>query len=97
MQMVSMELDDQAKYDAVQPIAMPDKPDYPPGLCICLTSDECEKLGIDPTEATVGGTFVFMAMARITSVSMNDSEMGGECHRIEAQIEQLGIVEPTDD
>lgn len=97
MQMVSMELDDQAKYDAVQPIPMPNKPDFPYGLQICLTSDECEKLGIDPTEATVGGLFTFMATARITSVSMSDSEMGGECHRIEAQIEDMGIAEPTDD
>lgn len=96
MQLTSMELTEDQSYDAVMPIPMPDKPSYPFGLQICLTGDDCEKLGIDPTEATIGGIFNFMASAKITSVSMSDSENGGECHRIEAQIIAMGVVEPDD-
>lgn len=92
--LTSMELTDDQKYDAVQPMPLPDKPDFPYGLSICLTTAECEKLGIDPTEATINASFSFMATARITSVSMSQSENSGECHRIEAQIEDMGIVEP---
>ena len=89
--MQSMELSDDSKLDAVMPMPMADKPDYPYGLHICLTNDEIEALGIDPTDATVGGTFMMQAIARVTSVSCDDR--GGEkCYRIEAQIEDMGIL-----
>jgi hypothetical protein len=80
--MVSMELDDEEKIDAVAPIPMPSKPDFPHGLRICLTERELEKLDIDHTEAFVGGVFHGFFMARITSVSVNG---------VEAQIEDLAI------
>ena len=88
----SMELDDEDKLDAPMPIAMPDKPDYPFGLVISLTDAELAKLDLDPADATVGGMFMFTAMARITSVSSNESE-GRSCCRVEAQIEQMGIAD----
>jgi hypothetical protein len=89
--MSSMELDDESKLDAPMPIEMASKPDYPYGLRICLCNSEIEKLGIDPTDATVGGTFMMQAIARVTSVSCDDR--GGEkCYRIEAQIEELGVL-----
>src|SRR5882724_3993765 len=89
--MSSMELSDESKLDAAMPIPMADKPDYPYGLKICLTNDEIEKLGIDPTDATVGGRFMLQGIACVTSVSCDDR--GGEkCYRIEAQIEDLGIL-----
>ena len=53
--MVDMELSDEEKFDAVMPIAMPNKPDYPYGLRLCLTGKELEKLGIDPADLAVGG------------------------------------------
>ncbi len=87
--MVSVELDDEDKLDAERPIPM-QAPDYPYGLRICLTEKEIEKLELDPSDAKVGGTFHLMAMARVTSVSMTDSD-DGPCHRIEAQIEELSI------
>lgn len=86
----SMELSEDAKSDAAQPYPMPSKPDYPYGLHICLTGEELEKLGLDPGDAEVGGTFQFTAMARITDVAMNDSERGYSC-RIEAQIENMAV------
>ena len=88
--MVSMELDDEEKLDATGPIPMPDKPDYPYGLRICLTDCEFEKLGIDPSNAQVGETFHLFAMAKVTSISSNDSE-GGSNYRLEAQITDLAL------
>jgi hypothetical protein len=92
IQMQSMELDDEAKLDAIHPMPMPDKPDYPYGLRICLTNDEIEKLGIDPEDAKVGGRFMLQGIACVTSISCNDSGDDEKCWRIEAQIEDLGIL-----
>src|ERR1700692_4485369 len=88
--MTSMELDDEEKLDAVMPLPMPNKPDFPYGLRICLTEAEFEKLKLDPEEAEVGGIFHLHGLARITSVSMTDSPEG-KCCRVEAQIEDLAI------
>jgi hypothetical protein len=89
-QMKSMEFDDEDKLDALQPIAMPDKPDFPYGLRICLTEKEFAKLGLDYAEAEVGAVFHMRAMARITTITCTDGE-GGKCCRVEAQIENLEI------
>jgi len=94
--MVSLELTDDEKYDSSSPIPMPDKPDYPYGMKICLTDAEIEKLGIDPAEATVGGKFMMQGLACITSVSCNDGP-DGKCWRLEAQIEDLGILGEDDE
>lgn len=88
--MKSMELDDESKLDAVMPIPMPEKPDFPYGLKICLTSKEFEKLELDPAAAFVGGMVHGHFMARVTSVSSNDGEHGSDC-RVELQIEDLAI------
>lgn len=89
--MQSMELTEDESFDAAMPIPMPDKPDYPYGLQICLTAAEIEKLGIDPTEATIGGVFHFEAMARVTSVSASSGEMG-DSFRMEAQITDMSVI-----
>jgi hypothetical protein len=88
--MVSMELDDESKIDAVQPYPMPDKPDYPYGLRICLTHEELAKLDLDPSDAFVGGIIHMHALARITSVSASDGDSGPSC-RVELQIEDMSI------
>lgn len=95
--MVSMELDDEDKLDAAMPIPMPTKPDFPYGLRICLTEKEFAKLGIDPSDAVVGGVFHLHALARITSVTCNDSEQMGESHRVEAQIEDMAVESSEDE
>lgn len=88
--MVSMELDDEDKLDAIMPIPMKDKPDYPFGLRICLTEKELDKLDLDHDDAVIGGMIHGFFMAKVTSVSMTESE-GEQCCRIELQIENLGI------
>lgn len=88
--MRSMELDDEDKIDAVMPIPLPEKPDYPYGLKICLTEKEFEKLGLDHTVAEVGGMVHGHFMAKITSVSSEQRE-SGDCCRCELQITDLAI------
>lgn len=89
-QMVSMELDDEDKLDAVTPMPMPDRPEFPYGLRISLTEKEFEKLGLDPADAEVGAIFHLHAMARVTCVNASDTP-SGKCCRVEAQIEDLEI------
>lgn len=87
--MKSMELDDEEKLDACQPLPC-SKPDYPYGLRICLTEAEFKKLDLDPADAQIGGIFHLHGLARITAISSNDSD-NGPCCRVEAQIEDLEI------
>lgn len=88
--MKSMELDDEDKLDALMPLPMPEKPDYPYGLKICLTEKELKKLEIDHSDAFVGATFHGHFMARVTSVSTEKRD-GVECCRIEAQLEEIAV------
>lgn len=67
-------------------------PDYPYGLCLSLDNESMEKLGLD-TSCQVGDLLHFTAMAKVTSVSMRDSEMNGPDCRIELQIQQMGVPE----
>ncbi len=97
--MVSMEMDDESMNDAPMPIPMATKASFPYGLQIALTDSELEKLGVDVTEATVGGVFHIEGLARITSLSMTDGP-NGQCCRLEAQIEDLAVLggdEPAPD
>jgi hypothetical protein len=88
--MTSMEMDDEDQLDAVTPYPMPDKPKWPYGLRICLTHKELEKLGLDASEAFVGGIIHGHFLGKITSVSADDTE-SGSCCRVEIQIEALSI------
>ena len=88
--MANMELDDEDRNDLVLPIAMPDKPAFPPGLRICLTHVELAKLGIEPGDIAVGDFIDLRAFATVTSVSINDGEAGPAC-RLEMQIERLKV------
>ena len=88
--MQSMELDDDEKLDTVMPIPMADAPEYPYGLKICLTQAEFEKLGLDPSEAIVGGIVHLHALARVTSYSCNQTEGGEDC-RCELQITDMAV------
>jgi hypothetical protein len=48
----------------------PKVPVYPWGTCIKLEDDTLEKLGLDDGLPAVGETLQFLAMARVTSVSV---------------------------
>ena len=93
-QMVSMELDDEDKLDAPMPIKMPNKPDFPYGLRICLNEKELKKIGLD-ADCVVGDGILLRAFGKVTSVSNHDHGNGPES-RVEIQIERL-CVEPEDD
>lgn len=88
--MQSMELDDEDKIDFCAPIPMPDKPDFPYGLRITLSEKEMAKLGLDPSDAVVGGICHGHFLARVTSVSAEENSSGPRC-RVELQIEDLAI------
>jgi hypothetical protein len=89
--MQSMELTDDEKLDAVMPIPMSEKPEFPYGLRICLTEKEFDKVGLDGADAEVGGMFHGHFLARVTSVNSTKDASGGKCYRVEAQIEDLAI------
>lgn len=89
--MKSMEYDDEDSMDAAMPIPMSEKPRYPYNLRISLTDKELAKLQLDHTEAEVGGMVHGCFMARITSVSSNETD-DGERRCVELQIENLGIA-----
>jgi hypothetical protein len=88
--MVDMALDDEDILDMPLPYPVDQKPEYPWGLRICLTDAEFKLLDLDPSEAFVGGIVHLHALARITSVSANDSG-DGMCNRVEMQIESLCV------
>ena len=88
--MTSMELSDDESLDAIMPMPMPNKPEFPYGLRICLTEAEFEKLGLDHKEAETGGIFHGHFLARVTNVLQTDGPNGRSC-RVEAQIEDLDI------
>jgi hypothetical protein len=88
--MTSMELDDEEKLDAFQPIPAP-KPDYPYGLRIVLTNAELCKLNLDSSDAFVGGILHGHFLGTITSVSSLQNTEGEDCARVEVQITALTI------
>jgi hypothetical protein len=92
--MTSMELSDEDKLDAIMPVPMPEKPDFPYGLRICLTNPELEKLDLDPLDCRAGHIIDLRAFARVTHVGVDRMEDGRECCRVELQIEELAVEEP---
>ncbi len=78
---------DEEKQEASQ-LINPNQSEYPYGLCICLTENELEKLGLDH-ECEVGDMIHLFALAKVTSKSVNDTGNGEKC-RLELQITHLG-------
>lgn len=98
MPMVSLELDDEDVLDMVCPIdiPMPSRPKYPYGTQIVLSDRELSKLKCDAEDAFVGGLVHFHCLARITSVSQNDTS-DGKRSRVEFQIEEMCCIESEDE
>lgn len=88
--MVSMEMSDDDKLDAPMPYPMPNKPDFPYGLRLCLCCADLAKLGLD-ADCEVGDMLEFRARARVTSVSKSDDAMSGPQSRVELQIEEMEL------
>lgn len=78
--------------------ASPSVPDYPYGLCLCLTHEEFEKLDIDPSCLEVGDVIHLAAFAKVTSMSVNarSDETGehADC-RVELQIVSLSMEDES--
>lgn len=100
MRMVDMELDDEDQFDAPS-IAGGDKPKYPWGLRISLSEKEMDKLGIDASCAFVGGICHLHALAKVTSVSSNETQDAdgdsSEHSRVELQITAMAIESEDDE
>lgn len=64
-------------------------PNVPYGLCLCLTETELEKLDLEE-ECEIGDVIHLFALAKVTSVSKQDSGDGPKC-RIELAITDLAV------
>lgn len=93
--MRSMELDDETQYEAVPAMPGMDKPRFPYGLRISIEDAQLKELGLSCEDCTVGGVIHLHALARITSVSQNDTD-SGKRERVELQIESMCCVESED-
>jgi hypothetical protein len=69
--------------------------DVPPGLCICLTETEFEKLD-RTSDLEVGDLIHLFAMAKVTSVSKSDTGDGERC-RVELGIVALAAEDENDE
>jgi hypothetical protein len=58
------------------PPAISEMPDIPPGLCICLTEKELEKLGIETEDCDVGDMIHISGMCKLTSKRIEDTGDG---------------------
>ena len=101
--MVSLEMTEADKEEKVAetangPAAVAAIPNVPWGLRICLTEVELEKLGLDPmkVECEVGDTCHIFALAKVTSVSHEDTGMGPKC-RIELSITDMAVEDEDDE
>lgn len=77
------------------PPAIMDMPDVPPGLCIVLTEVELEKLNLSD-EAEVGDLIHISGMARLTSISKQETDAGCKC-RLELAICMLAIEDEDEE
>lgn len=82
---------------------MPPKvPVYPWGLSLSLDDDTLKKLGLEGEMPSVGEMIHLCAMAKVTSVSENETEdtkTGGKttCRRVELQITHLATENEDDE
>lgn len=75
--MVDMSMSPGEAQEQCGPIATPDLPKYPYGLCISLGPDEIEKLGLGD-DCEVGNFLHIHALAKVTSYSKRDTESGSD-------------------
>lgn len=88
--LVDMEMDDDDKLDAVMPCTMA-RPDYPPGLNICLTHRELEKLGLE-ADCEVGSYLDLRVFASVTNVHKDENGC-----RVELRIEKMAAENEMDE
>jgi len=74
---------------AVNP-EVPSQPVYPYGLGICFGQEELDKLDVDVSEIGVGDTVHLFCLAKVTSISTNDTTEGPKT-RCEMQITNIAV------
>ncbi len=87
--LVSMELSEDEKMGTAMPMEMPERPEYPYGLRICLTGIELAKLGLAP-DCEVGDCIDIRAFGEVTSISTDSGQGGSNC-RVEIQLQKLAL------
>jgi len=75
--------------EASMPSSIAYMPDVPYGLCISLTEVELEKLDLEEN-CDVGDLVHLFCMARVTSISKNETTDGCRC-RIELSITNMAV------
>jgi hypothetical protein len=74
---------------------------YPYGLCVALTEEELEKLGIGDELPNRGDMIHIIAMAKVTAVSENENEMTDGSkkvrRRVELQITHIALEDEDDE
>ena len=86
--MIDMAKTEEEMEKDTSPILAGGQEKYPYGLRIYLTHDEIEKLGVDITDWQVGSIFHLFALAKVTSISQNETEDGANCN-VSLQITHL--------
>ena len=96
MRLTDMRLTKEEKADNMGMPCVFNQSEYPYGLSISLDEKTIEKLNVDHSDWQIGDVFDLRAMARVTSVSENESENGKTC-RVELQIVMLGCESEDDE
>lgn len=88
---VDMALTEAEQKERNSPVMLPsgDGPRYPYGLCICLTHDELDKLGMD-SDLRSGDVVEMDIRCKVTSVTETDRD-GAESCRVELQITGIAV------
>lgn len=77
-------------------MAVPDRPDVPGGLCLALTQNELDKLGLDD-DVEVGDMLHLMIMVQATSVHKDSNGCRIECAIIAGRVEDESTEGMDDD
>jgi hypothetical protein len=76
-------------------------PMYPYGLCLALTEEELEKLGIDEELPSRGDMIHVVAIAKVTAASENEEEKADGSkkvrRRVELQITHIALENEDDE
>lgn len=93
---VDMALSPQEQAENMPIAANIDTPKYPWGLCISLTNDELEKMGVEAKDFQVGDMINFDVLGKVTAVSERDASEG-PCCRVEIQITGISVEDDEDE
>lgn len=77
-----------AEKEASSMMPLADVNKYPYGLCISLSQHELDKLNVDHSDWEVGAVFHLHALAKVSSISSNETESGEHCN-VSLQITHL--------